>query len=549
MTASRPAPDVTVVVAVYDTMPYLTECLASVLGQTIGTDRLELIAVDDGSTDGSAEELDRFAQTYPGPIQVVHQANSGSPAGPKNHALSLARGRYVFFLDADDYLGSEALERLVTAADDLGSDVMIGRMVGENGRYVHQALYREGRADITFEDSALAWTLSNTKLFRKALIDEHRLRFPTDLPVGSDQPFTIEACLRAARVSVLDSDYPCYHAVRRSVGQSITYGSPPETRLACTRRIMGFVADQVPPGSLRDAILVRHFNWELAKLLGPELVAATPESRRLLTEGVGALLDRYWSDRIARSTPVRRRARLLLARTGNLTASVQAAADPDDAVPVTVGPAGTFLDYPDLRGLDPPLADSTFEVHEEDLSRVLPPGLRLDSVDLRRRRLRGGELVVRFTLDVRARDAEDLHVGVALADRRMPPSSDEVGARRLPTDRQVAAVAAGGQVAPGGRGPSRLTAVLDLADVIASCDEHPLRGVRAYPVLAGRTYEVPIPGTRDPFRRTVWEGRRPYDVRVRANQKGRLVVRVARTRYRSLLRPGGDRWRRGESNP
>ncbi len=53
-------PDVTVVVAVYNTMPYLTECLNSLVRQTIGTDRMQIVAVDDGSTDRGGAELDRF---------------------------------------------------------------------------------------------------------------------------------------------------------------------------------------------------------------------------------------------------------------------------------------------------------------------------------------------------------------------------------------------------------------------------------------------------------------------------------------------------------
>src|ERR1051326_9149941 len=96
-------PDVTVIVAVYNAGPYLHRCLRSLAGQTLDADRLEIIAVDDGSTDGSGAVLDRFAAAHPGRLTVLHQANSGGPAGPNNRALDLATGRYVFFLGADDY--------------------------------------------------------------------------------------------------------------------------------------------------------------------------------------------------------------------------------------------------------------------------------------------------------------------------------------------------------------------------------------------------------------------------------------------------------------
>jgi poly(ribitol-phosphate) beta-N-acetylglucosaminyltransferase len=99
------SPDVSVVVPVYNTMPYLTRCLTSLVEQSIGLDRMQVVAVDDGSTDGSGRELDRFAERYPDTFTVIHQANSGGPAGPCNRALDAATGRFVFFVGADDYLG------------------------------------------------------------------------------------------------------------------------------------------------------------------------------------------------------------------------------------------------------------------------------------------------------------------------------------------------------------------------------------------------------------------------------------------------------------
>src|SRR5215217_4227556 len=104
---SQLVPDVTVIVGAYEAMPYLVRCLESVEAQTLGADRLEIVAVDDGSRDGTGEYLEDFAAVSKVPTRVVRQANSGGPSGPRNVGLGLARGRYVFFLDADDYLGDE----------------------------------------------------------------------------------------------------------------------------------------------------------------------------------------------------------------------------------------------------------------------------------------------------------------------------------------------------------------------------------------------------------------------------------------------------------
>jgi len=183
-----PPPDVSVILAVHDTMPYLTECLDSLAAQTIGADRLEIVAVDDGSADGSGAELDRFAARWPGRCTVVHQANSGGPAGPFNRGLEAATGRYVFFAGADDRLGPEALDRLVAAADEYGSDVVLGRVVGVNSRHIFQDVFARDEPDMDLFDSPLPRSLANTKLFRRDLLDRHAIRYREDMPIGSDFP-------------------------------------------------------------------------------------------------------------------------------------------------------------------------------------------------------------------------------------------------------------------------------------------------------------------------------------------------------------------------
>src|SRR5262245_56468575 len=136
----RLTPDVSVVLPVYNTRPYLSRCLASLAAQTIGGDRMELVAVDDGSTDGSGAELDRFARRR-GWVHVLHQPNSGGPAGPCNRGLEKATGRFVFFLGADDYLAPHALEHMVDAADRWDSDVLLPKMVGVNNRFTSQDIF------------------------------------------------------------------------------------------------------------------------------------------------------------------------------------------------------------------------------------------------------------------------------------------------------------------------------------------------------------------------------------------------------------------------
>ena len=178
-------PDVSLIIPAYNAMPYFTRCLDSLEGQTLGTDRMEIILIDDGSTDGTAEEADRRAAEHPSLYRVEHHPASGGPAGPRIGALDIASGRYVYFLDADDYLGVEALERLVTVADEEASDVVAGRMVSDNGRAPGGSMFTKTDRDADLFTSKAYWSISVLKLYRRSMLEQHQIRFPTKFPCSA----------------------------------------------------------------------------------------------------------------------------------------------------------------------------------------------------------------------------------------------------------------------------------------------------------------------------------------------------------------------------
>ena len=115
------APLVSVVVPVYNAEPYLRECLDSLFGQTLK--EIEIIAVDDGSTDGSGKILDEFA-ARDRRLKVIHQENAGVSAA-RNRGIKAARGRYLTFVDADDRIDRQALGYLCFEAERLQTDILL----------------------------------------------------------------------------------------------------------------------------------------------------------------------------------------------------------------------------------------------------------------------------------------------------------------------------------------------------------------------------------------------------------------------------------------
>lgn len=113
-------PLVSIVIPVYKIERFLSDCVNSVLGQSYQA--LEILLVDDGSPDGCPALCDGFAETD-ARVRVIHQQNGGLSRA-RNAGLAAACGKYVYFLDSDDYLAAEAIERLVVRAEETDADIV-----------------------------------------------------------------------------------------------------------------------------------------------------------------------------------------------------------------------------------------------------------------------------------------------------------------------------------------------------------------------------------------------------------------------------------------
>lgn len=147
-------PKVSVVIPVYNTAPYLHQCLDSVLNQTLR--EIELICVDDGSTDGSAAILKEYASKSPvsrTSINILTQENAGQSVA-RNVGTAHARGEYIYYLDSDDALHPHALERLYQVAEALRLDVLFfdAEVLYETDTLREQFQHAEG--------STIAWRRS-----------------------------------------------------------------------------------------------------------------------------------------------------------------------------------------------------------------------------------------------------------------------------------------------------------------------------------------------------------------------------------------------------
>ncbi len=255
---------VSVVVPVYNPGPNLNDLVRSLLAQSLPADAYEAIFVDDGSTDGTGERLDALAAEH-AVLRVRHIPNSGWPGRPRNVGTDLARGEFVYYVDNDDWLGTEALERLYDRAVADGADVVMGKVVG-HGKFVARELFEANRSRVSLAWEPLVRLLSPHKLFRRAFLAEHGIRFPEGRRRLEDHVFVMRAYFAAGdRISIL-ADYSCYHWVLRGKETNASWNRmEPVGYYDNLREVLDIVEANTAPGRERDRLLA---HWYRAKALG-----------------------------------------------------------------------------------------------------------------------------------------------------------------------------------------------------------------------------------------------------------------------------------------
>jgi len=268
-------PLVSVIIPTYNSRSLLAEALEALRDQTLPARSVEVIVVDDGSTDDTWPYLQEAAAAWP-QLEPIHQANSGRPSVGRNVGLRRARGRYVFFHDADDLMTPDALRRLTTAADRFKSDVVVGRTRIINGRRDRTIIRPANQADLMRHK---VWTtLSAQKLFRRSELSRLKLEFCEDMVQGEDQVFVAAALFAARRVTTLtDDDY----YIRRHRTDGTNLSTRPQTldnKMLTVRRLTHLIVQNVP--AARQS---RFFDRVMIRGVAPALAApfqrATPAER------------------------------------------------------------------------------------------------------------------------------------------------------------------------------------------------------------------------------------------------------------------------------
>ncbi len=212
-------PEITIIMPVYRVEKYVARALESILRQSFGN--FELIAIDDGSPDRSAEIVMRYA-LLDSRIQLIRQQNAGAPAA-RNRALKMAQGKYVYFMDSDDWAEPDMLKDMYELAEKHNlQEVVAGFYIDtyyDEERYVSAVVsqpdqiftdkqeFRENAYKLF--DSSLLYSPWN-KLFLMDYLRENEIEFP--LTFWDDLPFNLSVLRGVERLGVISNRY--YHFIR-----------------------------------------------------------------------------------------------------------------------------------------------------------------------------------------------------------------------------------------------------------------------------------------------------------------------------------------------
>ncbi|GAA2756689.1 glycosyltransferase family A protein [Actinopolymorpha rutila] len=249
-----------VVVPVYNPGRYLQHCAQSLLGQSLPPEEYEVVFVNDGSTDDSPAWLDALAAAHP-QVRVHHQENSGWPGKPRNVGVELARGEYVQFVDQDDELAPEALERMYALGSSNDADIVLGKVGGTMAGPSN--VFARTVASCTVADAPLIDSATPHKMFRRSFLLDNGIRFPEGRVRLEDQLFMARAYTRAKSVSIV-GDYVCYLWIRRDDGGNNS-GNALNLRgyYQNLRQVMDAIVEGTEPGELRDRLLRRFLRVEM----------------------------------------------------------------------------------------------------------------------------------------------------------------------------------------------------------------------------------------------------------------------------------------------
>ncbi|MEB7423208.1 glycosyltransferase family 2 protein [Mammaliicoccus sciuri] len=212
-----------IIVPVYNKEMFLKECVESIGNLEISKNKIEALFIDDLSTDNSYEILKEYEKQNDFVKVIQLDKNSGSPSKPRNVGIKEAKGEYVTFLDADDWLDPKGMPILINQVKENGSDVGFGHSIKHDDKSITKlARFTSFKVDnnlIPYEINKIFRAVGPPgKILKRSIIIDNNIEFK-HMKYGEDKLFFIEAISKCKTASM--NDVPVYHVNRYSENDSL----------------------------------------------------------------------------------------------------------------------------------------------------------------------------------------------------------------------------------------------------------------------------------------------------------------------------------------
>lgn len=259
-------PKVSIVVPVYNVELYLRECLESLVNQTLSD--IEVIMVNDGSTDSSPQIMDEYAEKYPN-FNAYHKSNGGL-GNARNYGIQFANGEYLAFVDSDDYLALDAYEKMYRLGQETEAELVIGNVLRFNSKKkfessLHKRAFKEAFKNTTVKEypSLIYNTTSWNNLFKMEFWKRNGLFFPENI-LYEDIPVMIPAYFLSRSTSILN-DVVYYWRVREGDDKSISQRRTELQNFTDRMKVIGMV-DAFYDQFVDDPILLQEKDFRILSL-------------------------------------------------------------------------------------------------------------------------------------------------------------------------------------------------------------------------------------------------------------------------------------------
>ncbi|MBF0719011.1 glycosyltransferase family 2 protein, partial [Staphylococcus sciuri] len=212
-----------IIVPVYNKEMFLKECVESIGNLEISKDKIEALFIDDVSTDNSYEILKEYEKQNDFVKVIQLNENSGSPSKPRNVGIKEAKGEYVTFLDADDWLDTKGMPILINQVKENNSDIGFGQSIKHEDKSITKpARFTSFKVDnnlVPYEINKIFRAVGPPgKILKRSIIIDNNIEFK-HMKYGEDKLFFIEAISKCKTASM--NDVPVYHVNRYRENDSL----------------------------------------------------------------------------------------------------------------------------------------------------------------------------------------------------------------------------------------------------------------------------------------------------------------------------------------